>query len=120
MIHMLLNDTAMTNSQIREIDCKCLNDYLATIPQSNHRFFVKKVVAECGNGIKQKTFYNWKAGYCRIPDFRKDIIEKIAGCKVISPRALFGKQARQHNIGYPADGNGSRYLAGMTCVLKTS
>lgn len=82
MIHMLLNDTAMTNSQIREIDCKCLNDYLATIPQSNHRFFVKKVVTECGNGIKQKTFYNWKAGYCRIPDFCKDIIEKIAGCKV--------------------------------------
>ncbi|WP_289739808.1 hypothetical protein [uncultured Duncaniella sp.] len=72
----------MTNNQIREIDCKCLNDYLATIPQSNHRFFVRKVVAECGNGIKQKTFYNWKAGYCRIPDFCKDIIEKIAGCRV--------------------------------------
>ena len=79
---LIFNITAMTNNQIREIDCKCLNDYLATIPQSNHRFFVRKVVAECGNGIKQKTFYNWKAGYCRIPDFCKDIIEKIAGCRV--------------------------------------
>lgn len=72
----------MTNNQIREIDCKCLNDYLATVPQSNHRFFVRKVVAECGSGIKPKTFYNWKAGYCRIPDFCKDIIERIAGCKI--------------------------------------
>lgn len=92
MIHLLLNDKAMTNSQIREIDCKCLNDYLATIPQSNHRFFVKKVVAECGNGIKQKTFYNWKAGYCRIPDFCKDIIERIAGCRVFL-RELYSESA---------------------------
>lgn len=92
MIHLLLNDKAMTNNQIREIDCKCLNDYLATIPQSNHRFFVKKVVAECGNGIKQKTFYNWKAGYCRIPDFCKDIIERIAGCRVFL-RELYSESA---------------------------
>ena len=97
MIQLLLNDTAMTNRQIREVGCKCLNDYLATIPQSNHRFFVKQVVAECGNGIKQKTSYNWKAGYCRIPDFCKDIIEKIAGCRIFL-RELYSGSASANAI----------------------
>ena len=75
----------MTASQIREIDARCLNDYLATIPASDHRFFVRKVVNACGEGVKQKTFYNWKAGCCCIPDFCKKIIERIAGCTVFPP-----------------------------------
>ena len=57
----------MTTQQIKEIDSKCLNDYLATLPHTDHRFFVTAVVRACGEGIKRKTFYNWKAGCCCIP-----------------------------------------------------
>ena len=36
----------MTTQQIKEIDSKCLNDYLATLPHTDHRFIM---FAECIN-----------------------------------------------------------------------
>lgn len=70
------------------MDSKCLNEYLDTLPATDHRFFVSAVVEACGNGIKRKTFYNWKAGCCCIPSFCKAEIEKIAG-RVEFPRELY-------------------------------
>ncbi|WP_304646371.1 hypothetical protein [uncultured Duncaniella sp.] len=88
MIHLLLRDKAMTTQEIKAMDSKCLNEYLCTLPATDHRFFVSAVVEACGNGIKRKTFYNWKAGCCCIPSFRKAEIEKIAG-RVVFPRELY-------------------------------
>lgn len=82
----------MTTQQIKEIDSKCLNDYLATIPNTDRRFFITAVVKACGEGIKRKTFYNWKGGCCCIPAFCKAEIEKIAGC-VVFPKKLYADNA---------------------------
>lgn len=78
----------MTTQEIKAMDSKCLNEYLCTLPATDHRFFVSAVVEACGNGIKRKTFYNWKAGCCCIPSFCKAEIEKIAG-RVVFPRELY-------------------------------
>lgn len=69
----------MTTQEIKAVDSRCLNEYLATLPNTDHRFFVSAVVEACGNGIKRKTFYNWKAGCCCIPGFCKKVIEELAG-----------------------------------------
>lgn len=78
----------MTTADTKRIDSKCLNDYMNSIPISNRRFFINKVVEACGQGIKKKTFYNWKSGCCRIPEFCKREIEKIAGLTVF-PKELY-------------------------------
>lgn len=78
----------MTTAEIREIDSQCLNDYLDTLSPSTRRYFITSVVEKCGIGIKKKTFYNWKAGYCCIPDFCKNIIESLAGVTVF-PKELY-------------------------------
>ena len=69
----------MTTNEIKAMDARCLNEYLSTLPNTDHRFFVSAVVEACGNGIKRKTFYNWKAGCCCIPSFCKAEIERLAG-----------------------------------------
>lgn len=78
----------MTTQEIKAIDARCLNDYLATLPNTDHRFFVTAVVEACGNGIKRKTFYNWKAGCCCIPSFCKAVIERLAE-RVVFPKELY-------------------------------
>lgn len=78
----------MTTTQIKQTDARCLNSFLETIPPSDRRFFINKVVEACGEGIKKKTFYNWKGGCCCIPEFCKRIIEEIAGCLVF-PKELY-------------------------------
>ena len=78
----------MTASQIKAIDSQCLRDFIETLPPTDRRFFVNKVVDKCGQGISKKTFYNWKAGCCCIPDFCKRIIEEIAGITVF-PKELY-------------------------------
>lgn len=78
----------MKASQIRIIDSQCLRDYLENLPPTDRRFFVKKVVDKCGGGINKKTFYNWKAGNCCIPEFCKKEIENIAGLTVF-PKELY-------------------------------
>lgn len=82
----------MTTEQIKQTDAHCLNSFLLTISPSDRRFFITKVVETCGQGIKKKTFYNWKAGCCRIPDFCKKIIEEIAGCTVF-PEEMYSKES---------------------------
>ena len=84
----------MNATQIKEIDSKCLKDYLYSLPSSDRRFFVTKVVENCGVGITKKTFYNWTAGSCCIPDFCKKEIEKAAGFTVF-PKELYYTESSQ-------------------------
>lgn len=67
----------MTTNEIKAMDARCLNEYLSTLPNTDHRFFVSAVVEACGNGIKRKTFYNWKAE-----------IERLAG-RTVFPKELY-------------------------------
>lgn len=78
----------MTTNEIKAMDARCLNEYLSTLPNTDHRFFVSAVVEACGNGIKRKTFYNWKAGCCCIPSFCKAEIERLAG-RTVFPKELY-------------------------------
>lgn len=72
----------MTNNEIKIIEAQLLNDYLATIPSCDRKYFIREVVRQCGNGVSAKTFYNWKYMSCRIPVFAKKIIESVAGKEI--------------------------------------
>lgn len=84
----------MTAAEIRSIDSQCLCDYMETIPPSNRKYFISSVVEKCGCGIKKKTFYNWKAGNCCIPDFCKRIIEEVAGVTIFPEELYYNDSTR--------------------------
>ena len=72
----------MTTYEIRAIESKLLRDHLDTISKTEHRFFVSDVMEKIGRSISRKTFFNWKYGQCRIPNFAKKAMEEVAGHEI--------------------------------------
>jgi hypothetical protein len=69
----------MTANEIKIVESGLLRDYMATLPYGERKYFIKRVVEKCGNGVTNKTFYNWEYMACRMPDFAKRAIEEVAG-----------------------------------------
>lgn len=81
-----LLDMANHINDIKHRDTKQLCCYLNHLSNAEKIAFVTEVVE--ATGINRRTFFNWKYMCCRIPDWAKSVIEKVAGERIFSPILL--------------------------------
>lgn len=70
-------------NDIKHRDAKQLCGYLNRLSNVEKIAFVTEVVE--ATGINRRTFFNWKYMCCRIPDWAKSVIERVAGERIFSP-----------------------------------
>lgn len=73
-------------NDIKHRDAKQLCGYLNNLSTQERIEFVTEVVE--ATGINRRTFFNWKYMCCRIPDWAKSVIERVAGERIFSPILL--------------------------------
>lgn len=64
-------------NDIKHRDAKELCFYLDTLTYQQSVEFVNEVVRL--TGVNRRTFFNWKYMCCRIPEWAKTAMEKVAG-----------------------------------------
>lgn len=69
-----------SNNETKYDDTGELVCYLLTLDRVQHAEFIRNVAYSCG--VSRSVVYSWKYMCCRIPDYAKEIINKIAGVKV--------------------------------------
>lgn len=70
-------------NDIKHRDAKQLCGYLNQLSNVEKIAFVTEVVE--ATGINMRTFFNWKYMCCRIPNWAKSVIERVAGERIFSP-----------------------------------
>ncbi len=71
------NDMEAFINDIKHRDAKELCFYLDTLTYHQSVEFVNEVVRL--TGVNRRTFFNWKYMCCRIPEWAKTAMEKVAG-----------------------------------------
>ncbi|MDE5960765.1 MAG: hypothetical protein K2H08_03485 [Duncaniella sp.] len=62
---------------VKHRDANLLCAYLNLLSEQQRVEFVTEVVE--ATGVNRRTFFNWKYMCCRIPDWAKTAMEKVAG-----------------------------------------
>lgn len=58
-------------------DSTALTEYYNSLSRGEQTTLIERIVNGCK--VPRYTVYNWKYGFCRIPDLHKDKIEEIIG-----------------------------------------
>ncbi|MEY8607219.1 MULTISPECIES: hypothetical protein [Bacteroidales] len=64
-------------NDVKHRDANLLCAYLNLLSEQQRVEFVTEVVE--ATGVNRRTFFNWKYMCCRIPDWAKTAMEKVAG-----------------------------------------
>ena len=64
-------------NDVKYRDANLLCAYLNLLSEQQRVEFVTEVVE--ATGVNRRTFFNWKYMCCRIPDWAKTAMEKVAG-----------------------------------------
>ena len=64
-------------NDVKHRDANRLCAYLDLLSEQQRVDFVTEVVE--ATGVNRRTFFNWKYMCCRIPDWAKTAMEKVAG-----------------------------------------
>lgn len=64
-------------NDVKHRDANRLCAYLDLLSEQQRVKFVTKVVE--ATGVNRRTFFNWKYMCCRIPEWAKTAMEKVAG-----------------------------------------
>jgi len=64
-------------NDVKHRDANRLCAYLDLLSEQQRVEFVTEVVE--ATGVNRRTFFNWKYMCCRIPDWAKTAMEKVAG-----------------------------------------
>ena len=64
-------------NDVKHRDANLLCAYLNLLSEQQRVEFVTDVVE--ATGVNRRTFFNWKYMCCRIPDWAKTAMEKVAG-----------------------------------------
>ncbi len=64
-------------NDVKHRDANLLCAYLNQLSEQQRVEFVTEVVE--ATGVNRRTFFNWKYMCCRIPDWAKTAMEKVAG-----------------------------------------
>ena len=64
-------------NDVKHRDANLLCAYLNLLSEQQRVEFVTEVVEAAG--VNRRTFFNWKYMCCRIPDWAKTAMEKVAG-----------------------------------------
>lgn len=61
-------------------DSVALSEYYRSLSTGERTRFIERLVEECK--VPRYTVYNWKYGFCRIPQLHKDKIAEIIGYNI--------------------------------------